>query len=199
MLRTRHSARLPRRPARLAWLGLAASAVALSLTVTGVTSARMSASRVSGNNTLAAGTVTLTNSAITNCPVSNLFPNGAATTCTFTTTYAGPAAAYLAVNVLIETQAGAGGTRLYNPADSGNALHVTISSSNPPVSYTVPATATTCPGGPRPGSACYELDNELVSTSALTTAAAGFSVSESLPATSPAGYQGGTAQVVLTT
>ena len=125
----------------------------------------------SSSNSLAAGTVTLTDSAVANCPISNLLPNGTAIACTVTATYAGSAAAYLAVNVLIETQAGGGGTRLYNPGDSANDLQVTITSSNPTVTYGVPTTATTCPGGAPSGSACYELDNDLVSTSAVTSAA----------------------------
>jgi hypothetical protein len=209
MLRSRNSASLMRRPWRLAWAGVAVSAVAvtavavtavaLSLSATGVTSARMSASRISGNNTFSAGRVTLANSAIANCPVSNLLPNNTAVTCTFTTTYAGPAPAYLAVNVLIETQAGTGGTNLYNPSDSSNDIQVTVSSSSPSVTYTVPATATTCPGGSPSGSSCYELDHELVSTSSVTSAAVGFSVSAKLPASSSTGYQGGAAQVILTT
>jgi hypothetical protein len=153
----------------------------------------------SSSNSLAAGTVTLTDSAVANCPISNLLPNGTATACTFTTTYAGSAAAYLAVNVLIETQAGGGGTRLYNPGDSANDLQVTITSSNPSVTYGVPTTATTCPGGAPSGSACYELDNDLVSTSAVTSAAVGFSVSVKLPSGSATGYQGGAAQVIVTT
>src|SRR2546423_1499413 len=64
--------------------------------------------------------------------------------------------------------------------------------------YRVPSTATTGPGGAPSGSTCYELDNELVSTSAVTSAVVTFSVSVSLPATSATGYQGGTAQVILT-
>jgi len=167
--------------------------------VTGATFALFTATTSSGSNSLAAGTVTLTDSAVANCPVSNLLPNGTATACTFTASYAGSAAAYLAVNVLIETQAGGGGTRLYNPGDSANDLQVTITSSNPSVTYGVPTTATTCPGGAPSGSVCYELDNELVSTSAVTSAAVGFSVSVKLPSGSVAGYQGGAAGVIVTT
>jgi hypothetical protein len=188
-----------RRPSLLAVTGLAVSAAAASLLVTGFTFGLINASMSSGSNSLAAGTVTLTDSAVANCPIGDLLPNGTATACTFTATYAGSAAAYLAVNVLIETQAGGGGTRLYNPGDSANDLQVTITSSNPSVTYGVPATATTCPGGAPSGSACYELDNELVSTSAVTSAAVGYSVSVKLPSGSATGYQGGAAQVIATT
>jgi hypothetical protein len=175
-----------------------ACALALSSLVTGSTSGRFLASRTSGNNSFAAGTLTLTDSAIANCPVSGLLPGAAPGACTFTVTYSGSVAGYLAVDVLIETQAGSGGTKLYNPADSGNDLLVTIASSSPSVTYTAPTTATTCPGGAPSGSSCYELDDELVSTSALTSAAVTFSVSVSLPSGSATGYQGGAAQIILT-
>jgi hypothetical protein len=173
--------------------------LAMSLTVTGATSALFSAPEVSGQDSFTTATVTLANSAVANCPVSKLLPNATPGSCTLTTTYAGPRPAYLAVNVLIETQAGSGGTKLYNPADAANDLQVTISSSAPSVSYAVPTTATSCPGGAPSGSACYELDNELVSTSAITSAAASFTVAVQIPTSSPTGYQGGTAQVILTT
>jgi hypothetical protein len=192
-------AQLVRRPRLLAVTGLAVSAAAASLLVTGATFGLLSASMSSGSNSFAAGTVRLTDSAVANCPVSNLLPNGTATACTFTATYAGSATAYLAVNVLIETQAGGGGTRLYNPGDSANDLQVTITSSTPSASYGAPTTATTCPGGAPTGSACYELDNALVSTSAVTSATVGFTVSVKLPTSSTTGYQGGTAQVIVTT
>jgi hypothetical protein len=176
-------------------------AVALSLfsLVTGTSLGRFSASKTSGTNSFAAGTVTLANSAIANCPVSNLLPSASPGACTFTATYSGSAPAYLAADVLIETQAGSGGTKLYNPGDSSNDLQVTITSSSPSVTYTVPTASTTCPGGAPSGSSCYELDNELVSTSAFTSAAVTFGVSVTLPASSATGYQGGTAQIILTT
>jgi hypothetical protein len=179
--------------------GFATVALALSLLVTGSTLGLFGASATGGHNSFTAGTVTLANGAVGNCPVSNLLPGSAPDTCSFTASYSGSAAAYLAVNVLIETQAGAGGTRLYNPGDSASDLQVTVTSSSPSVSYAVPVSATTCPAGAPAGSSCYELDNELVSTSAVTGAAVTFSVSVSLPANSATGYQGGTAQVILTT
>jgi predicted ribosomally synthesized peptide with SipW-like signal peptide len=178
--------------------GLAMSALALSLTAAGVTSAVFSATETVGHNSFTAATVTLANGAVANCPISSLLPNATPGSCTFTTTYPGPLPAYLAVDVLIETQAGSSGTALYNPADAANDLQVTITSSNPSVSYTVPTAATTCPGGAPSGLVCYELDNELISTSPVTSAAASSTVSAMIPVTSP-GYQGGTAQVILTT
>jgi hypothetical protein len=167
--------------------------------VTGTTFGRFRASETGGTNSFTAGTVTLTNSAIANCPATNVLPNNTSTACTFTATYSGPTPAYLAADVLIETQAGSGGTKLYNPGDSSNDLQVTITSSTPSVTYTVPTTPTTCPGGAPSGSTCYEFDNELVSTTAFTSAAVTFSVSVKIPATSGTGYQGGAAQIILAT
>jgi hypothetical protein len=179
--------------------GACASVTAFCLVITGVTAARSSGIESSGSSSFGAGTVTVRDSAIASCPVSGLLPNGTASTCTFTATYSGSAAAYLAVDVLIETQAGAGGSKLYNPADSGNDLQISITSTSPSVTYTVPTTSTTCPGGAPSGSTCYELDDELVATTAFTSAAVAFSIAVKLPTSSTAGYQGGTAQIMLTT
>ena len=186
-----------------AWLGVDVTVTNGSTALydgsaTGVTSG-LSASSSSSGNSFAASTVTLDNSSVANCPVSGLLPNGSAAACTFTAAYLGPAAAYLAVDVVIETQAGTGGTRLYNPTDSANDLRITITSASPAVTFTVPSTATTCPTGAPSGSDCYELDNELISTAPVTNATVAFSVSVSLPSSSPTGYQGGTAQITLTT
>ena len=199
MVRTRHGATPLKRPWLVAGAGLAVSVVALSLISSGVAFASLSALLASSGNSFTATTVTLSNSSVTGCPVSNLLPNATAVTCTFTTTYAGPVPAYLAVNVLVETQAGTGGTKLFNPTDSTHDLQLTITSTSPSVTYEVPSASETCPGGAPSGSACYELDNELISTSALTSATVAFSVSVKLPTTSPTGYQGGTAQILLTT
>jgi len=198
-MRTGQHRRPRSRAFRLAAAGLAVPAVALSLTMTGTTLGLFSGTEASGQNAVTAAAVTLTDSAIANCPVSNMLPTGTATSCTFTATYPGPSSAYLAVNVLVETQAGSGGTALYSPADSAHDLQITIASSSPTVTFTVPTTATTCPGGAPSGSACYELDNELVSTSTFTSAAVSFAVSMHLPTGSTTGYQGGAAQIILTT
>jgi hypothetical protein len=192
-------ARSRRRGYLAAVAGLAMPALVLSLTAAGVTSAVFSVAETGGQNSFTAATVTLANGAVANCPISGLLPNATPGSCTFTIAYPGPQPAYLAVNILIETQAGSGGTTLYSPADAANDLQVTIASSNPSVSYTVPTVATTCPAGVPAGSACYELDNELINTSPVTSAAASFTVSAAIPVTSPTGYQGGTAQVILTT
>lgn len=199
MVRTRHGATLLKRPRLVAAAGLAVSVVALSLFAGGVALASLSALLASSGNSFTAGKVTLSNSSVTGCPVTNLLPNATAATCTFTTTYAGPVPAYLAVNVLIETQAGTGGTKLFNPIDSTHDLQLTITSTTPSVTYKLPSASETCPAGAPSGSTCYELDNELISTSALTSATVAFTVSVKLPTTSPTGYQGGAAQILLTT
>jgi hypothetical protein len=199
MVRTRYGAVLLKRPRLIAGAGLAVSVVALSLFASGVALASLSALLASSGNSFTAGKVTLSNSSVTGCPVSNLLPNATAATCTFTATYAGPVPAYLAVNILIETQAGTGGTKLFNPSDSTHDLQLTITSSSPSVTYKVPTLTATCPGGAPSGSVCYGLNNELISTSALTSATVAFTVSASLPTTSPTGYQGGAAQILLTT
>jgi hypothetical protein len=179
--------------------GLLALVVALSLTATAVTLALFSAASASEADSFAAGAVTLVNSAITTCPVSGLLPGASPQTCTFTATYSGSASAYLAADVLIETQAGSGGSKLYDPSDSANDLAITITSSSPSVTYTAPTSPTTCPGSAPGGSTCYELDNELVATTAFSSAAVTFSVAAAVPATSTTGYQGGAAQIILTT
>ncbi len=188
---------------RLAVPVLAVPAIAVSLTMicSGLTSTfcTSSATEASGHDSLTSTSVTLTNSAIANCPVTGLLPNGNQAKCTFTTSYAGPSAAYLAVNVLVEAQAGSGGTALYNPSDGNNDLNLIITSTSPTVTYTLPTTATTCPGGAPSGSTCYELDNELISTTAATSATVSFTVSVGLPTSSTSGYQGGAAQIILTT
>lgn len=188
-----------RRLTRPVSLALAAATVAaLGFVAAGATLARFSTTQTSGSNSLAAGTVTLSDSAISGCPVSGLLPDDTASACTFTATYSGPVSAYLALDVLIETQPGSGGSDLYNPADAGNDLQVSITSAGPAVSYTVPTTATGCPGSAPSGSTCYELDDELVSVSAVTSASVTFTASVLLPASSTSGYQGGTAQIIMT-
>ncbi len=174
-----------------------APALALALLVSGTTAARLSATESSSASTISAGSVTLTASAISGCPVTGLLPDNSATACSFTASYSG-ASAYLALNVLIETQAGTGGSTLYNPADASNDLQVSVTSSSPSATYSVPTVSTTCPGSPPPGSTCYELDNELVQTAALTSATVAFSASVKLPVSSTTSYQNGTAQIIMT-
>jgi len=185
-------------------LGLASTVVTLiaaSLLVVGITFSLFSASSPSQSDSFASGSVTLTNSAMNSCPITGLLPTGvAATPCTFNTTYSGSTPAYLATDILIETQAGSGGTPLYQPSDVANDLQVTITSTTPSVTYTVPSVSTPCPSSASAGSVCYGLDNELVATTPFAApSTVGFAVSVSLPTSSSTGYQGGTARVILTT
>ena len=175
--------------------------IAGSTLVIGITFGLFSASLIGETNSVTSGTVTLSNSAVSNCPISGLMPTGvAATPCTFSATYSGSTPAYLAADVVIETQAGVGGTPLYNPSDASNDLQVTLTSTTPSVTYTIPTLPTTCPAGAPAGSTCYELDNELIATTAFDPASTvGFSVSVALPTTSTTGYQGGSAQIIVTT
>ena len=152
------------------------------------------------SSTFSSGTVSLTNNVTGACGVANMLPSAAPAACTLKATYGGSLPAWVSVNVLIETQAGNGGTKLYNPSDSAHDLQVTLTSTSPTVTYAVPVTATTCPGGAPSGSTCYELDNELVSAMPVTSSSSAttFTVAVSLPAGTTTGYRGGAAQVVLT-
>lgn len=134
------------------------------------------------------------------CSVTNLAPGDSPTACTLGTTYSGSLSAYLALNVLIETQAGSGGTNLYDPPSSNNGVTVSITDNQTsPVTYTIPTTSTSCPAGAPSGSTCYELDNELLGTGAYTNGATDtISTSVSLPSAAGNGFQGGSAQVILT-
>jgi hypothetical protein len=188
---------------RILWACLAGAVAGAVLASAPVVLARFSATRSSTSNSVAAGTVTLTSNVSGACSATNMLPGSTPAPCTLTATYSGSVSAYMGLDVLIETQAGNGGTNLYNPADSTHALQVTIASSNPTVaSYTLPTTSTTCPGGAPSGSTCYRLDNELVSLSALAAAPPNstvtFTTTVSLPSTTTTGYRGGAAQVILT-
>ena len=175
--------------------------IAASSLVVGITFSIFTAMSPAQSNNFASGSVSLATSAMQSCPIAGLLPTGVtATPCTFTETYSGSTSAYLATDVLIETQAGSGGIPLYNPTDASNDLQVTITSTTPSVTYSVPTESTTCPGTPAEGSVCYALDNELVATTPFAaTSTVDFAISVSLPTSSLTGYQGGTAQVILTT
>jgi hypothetical protein len=176
------------------------SLAAVAALVSGTAFGFLSSSASSSSNSFTAGTVTQSNDLTGTCAVSNMLPNGSQSTCTLKVTYTGNKAAYLGIDVLIETQAGSGGTKLYNPTDSSHDLQVAITSASPSVTYTVPATSTTCPGSAPAGSTCYELKNQLVSTGPFTNPSAQvvFTATLSLPTASTTGYQGGAAQIILT-
>jgi hypothetical protein len=166
---------------------------------TGVTLGALSGASPDQVTSLAAGTVTLDSDTSGTCTVASMMPGSMPSPCSLTGTYSGSTPAYLAVDVTIETQSGNGGTTLYNPSDSGHDLQVAISSTSPSVSYTVPVTATTCPGSAPSGSTCYGLDNEIASLTPFTSASGPVTIhtTVSLPANSTPRYRGGAAQVIL--
>jgi hypothetical protein len=198
-VRTALHARRPRKRLIVAASALT-GVVALFTGAAGTTLGLLDSQAAPTAATVSSGTVTLTNSSIANCPVSNMFPGqtNSANPCTFSATYSGSVSAYLAVDVLIESQAGNGGSKLYDGTATG--LQVQITSTNPNVTYADPTVATSCPAGAPAGSTCYELDDELLSIGAFyATSTVNFSVQVSLPAGSTSAYQNGAAQIILTT
>jgi len=181
-------------------VSFAVSLSAAAALVTGATLSRLSSTGTTQSNSFAAGTVTLTSDTSGTCTVSSMLPGSSPSPCSLKATYSGNIPAYLAVDVLIETQSGNGGTNLYNPSDSTHDLQVALTSTSPSVTYTVPVSSTTCPLSAPSGSTCYELDNEIVSLTPFTNASgpATFSTTVSLPANTTTGYRGGAAQVILT-
>ena len=151
-------------------------------------------------NSFTTGTVTLSSDISGACAVSNMLPGSSPSPCTLKATYGGSVPAYMAVDVLIESQSGNGGTNLYNPSDSAHDLQVALSSTSPSVTYTVPVTSTPCPGSAPSGSNCYELDNEIVNLTPFINASSPvtFSTIVTLPANTTTGYRGGAAQVIIT-
>ena len=179
----------------------AVSLAAIVALAGGATYGFFSATDSGQSNSFGAGTVTLTNDTSGDCAVSNLLPDGSLQTCTLEATYGGSAPAYMALDVLIETQHATGGTDLFNPSDPANDLQVAISSTSPTVAaYSVPAGANvvSCPAGAPAGSTCYELDDLLVNATAITSGTVTFTAELSLPTSSTTDYQGGAAQVILT-
>jgi len=183
-------------------LALAVAAVSMAglFLCTGSSLGLLSASATSTASTVSSGSVSLTSVAGGTCSSNALLPGSVAAACTLTTTYAGTVPALLALDIVIETQSGNGGTNLYNPSDSTHDLQVAITSSSPTVTYVVPTVATTCPGSAPSGSTCYALSDELVSTTSFTSSspAVTFSTVVSLPAGSTTGYRGGAAQIIET-
>jgi hypothetical protein len=144
--------------------------------------------------------VVLTGNATGACNVTGLMPGDAPPACTFVATYTGTASAYLGLDVLIQTQAGAGGGPLYNPPASNNALTVAITDNQgTPVTYTVPTVSTACPVGAPALSTCYALATPLVrATPFSATTAVTFSPAVSLPLAAGNTTQAAAAQVILT-
>lgn len=188
--------------------GTAGIVAAVAVLATGVSLAFFSARGTAQSGTLSAGTVTLSTSATNTCNVGHLLPGQSPAACRLQATYGGSVPAWMALDVLIATKAGApGNTPLYNPLDSANDLQITVTDSqSSPVTYVSPSTsfgsAIACPSGSGFGSAytCYQLSDLLVSTTPFTasTPSDTFTTSVTLPMSNGSGYQGGAASIVLT-
>jgi hypothetical protein len=195
----RHSRRSTSKRLALA-AGSAAAIAAIAVLALSATFGLFSATSSAQGNHFAAGTVNLTSDATGACTVSALLPGTSPIPCTLKASYSGSVSAYLGLDVLIETQAGSGGTPLYDPTGPAGGLQISVTDDQgTPVTYVVPTTATTCPVSAPAGSTCYELDNELVSTTAFTgTPSVTFSTAVTLPTSSDTSYQGGAAQIIVT-
>lgn len=180
--------------------GSAATIAVVAVVAFGATFGLFSAASPVQSNHFSAGTVTVTSNASGACNVGNMLPGASPSPCTLNATYSGNVTAYMGLDVLIETQAGSGGTPLYDPTGPTGGLQITVTDNQgTPVTYVVPSSTTTCPGSAPSGSTCHALDDEIVNKTAFNgTSSVTFSTSVTLPATSATGYQGGRAQITLT-
>lgn len=198
-------------------VGSIATILALLLTAAGVTLAQFSASTPASQNTFTAGTVTLSTGTGVTCTGSGAYSgfttSGALPTCSLQATYSGSVPAYVALDILVVTKAGSGGTALYDGSNS-TGLSFTIkdddTSPSGGNSYTVPTTAlssTVCTGvgagdlGEPAGSTCYQNTDLLAAHNASVTTFSGsdattFTLTPTFAAASK--YSGGTATVILT-
>lgn len=155
----------------------------------------------SGTGSASTGSVSFGTPVQSTCNYSKMVPGDAIGPCTLAVTYSGSLTAYEALSVLIETKAGtaAGARTLFDPA-TGNGLTMTLKDNqSSPVTYTIPTTIAGCPGSAPAGSTCYELDHELVSTSAVSSPnPVTFTLTPVFAKTTKNPYEGGTASVILT-
>ncbi len=191
---------VPRPPRRAAWVASVALPTAAAVTVVATTAGLFSSASRAAPQQVATGTVTMSQGSSSSCAATAMFPGSSPPPCALTASYSGSAPAYLGLDILIVTQPGNGGTALYNPGDPAHDLQVSVTSTSPAVTYTVPTVATGCPATAPTGSSCYELDGELVSAAPFTSSSppVTFTTSVSLPSATTTGYRGGLAQVVLT-
>jgi len=176
----------------LAAAGAISAVGAVATLVAGVTFGLFNSSQAQ-TNSFTAGQVSLTQGASSTCAVNSLMP-GDSGTCTLIANYSG-ASAYEALDILIATKAGSGGTSaLYTPAGGG--LGVTINDGT--TAYTVPTVATACAAPYNVGGyTCYELKNELLRVTGASVASNTFTTSYDLPAATGNAYQTATAAIVL--
>lgn len=198
-----HPAHAEPRPARgrlALWAGGAAIVVATASFAAGSTLGLFSSTPAQETNSFTAGTVTLTSDATGACSVTDLVPGDSLTPCTFAATYTGSASAYVGLDVLIRTQAGAGGTPAY-PMSGGQGITIAVTDNQAtPITYTLTTSVIACPGTPPAGSVCYAASNLLVKTTAFTSASptVTFSTAVGMPAATGNAYQGAATQVFLT-
>jgi len=186
-------------------VGTLASLVAVSSLVFVGTYGLFSSSATPQANTFAAGTVSFAPGSPQSCTFTGMLPGATAQTCQVTVTYSGTAAAWLGLDVFVATKPGAqsGAENLYNPSAADNPMTLTVTSTIPSATFTNPSSTVTCPSSGLDGAnytsynECYEIDNELASTSAVTSGSTTFTISASLPANSNTAYQNGTAVVVV--
>ena len=180
------------------WVGGAATVVAMGSLAFGATLGLFSSTPGGQTNTFTAGTVTLTSDATGACTATQLMPGDTANNCTFQATYTGSADAYVGLDLLIRTTAGAGHTA---PEIQRSGITVTVTDNQgTPVTYTAPTVVTACPGSPPAESVCYALSNLLVKTAVFTSATAPvtFTTNVGMPASTGNEYQGSTVLVSLT-
>ena len=164
-----------------------------------------SASAGPETDTLSAGTVQFAPGSPQSCTFTGMLPGGTLQTCQVTMTYTGTAPAWLGLDLFVATESGAqvGAENLYNPGASDNPMNLSVTSSSPTATFANPTTTVSCPSSGFDGNdystfnTCYEVDNELVSVSAVTSGSTTFTITGSLPANSGTSYQNGTAVVVV--
>jgi len=192
---------------RILAVGFVAAIAAAAFVAVGAAFGFLSATTPTASTSGSAGTVTLSSNATSTCSAADLLPGQSAGPCTLAATYTGNSPAYLGLDVIVATKAGSGGTPLFNPSDSTNDLQISVrDDQSSSVTYVTGSTSfgaalASCPANLSiaSGSTCYEVDDLLVSTTAFSSASPSdtFTTSVSIPTTSPSGYQGGSAQVVL--
>jgi metal-sulfur cluster biosynthetic enzyme len=202
--------------------GITAIAAAGAM-VAGATFGLFSSQAPSTASTFSAGTVTVSNGATSApCAVTNLVPGDTSATnvapdvpCTFVINDASTVPAYAAVDVFIAATKGTSGVAyggsdptalgLYDGTNS-TGLNVTISDGSNPFTVPMTANAETCPttgvfaAAATGASKCYEIDNLLLSASAVgpdasPTTISTLTVTWSLPSTSTNAYEGASATI----
>jgi len=181
------------------------SLVAVSSLTAVTTFGLFSASAGPQANTLSAGNVTFAPGSPQSCTYSNMLPGGTLQSCQVTVTYNGTSPAWLGLDIFVATKSGpqGGAENLYNPGAGDSPMTLSVTTTSPTVTFTNPTAVVSCPSTGFDGNnytgytSCFELDNELVSLTAVTSGSATFTIIGSLPSNSSSAYQNGTAVVVI--